>query len=164
MICIVIFALVARWILYCRALPRAPDDDSDGPPIHGHTGLEIAWTAIPAVLVTAIAIVSAVVLAQNGDAGDELLPIDVTAQQFAWHFKYPDQDNLTLERCSCCRSTAAVKLSSARERRHPLVLGPEVRPEAGRRAGDHDDPGDHADEDRARTRSSARSSAGSGTR
>jgi cytochrome c oxidase subunit II len=94
-ICIVIFALVAGWMLYMIVRFRAaPDDDSDGPPIHGHTGLEIAWTAIPAVLVTAIAIVSAVVLARNGDAGDDFLPIDVTAQQFAWHFTYPDQDNL----------------------------------------------------------------------
>ena len=47
----------------------APEDDSDGPPIHGHTGLEIAWTALPVVLVTAIAIVSAVVLAQNSTRG-----------------------------------------------------------------------------------------------
>ena len=35
------------------------------PQIHGHTGLEIAWTAIPAILVTAISIVSAVVLAHQ---------------------------------------------------------------------------------------------------
>ena len=26
----------------------APDDDSDGPPVHGHTMLEVVWTAIPA--------------------------------------------------------------------------------------------------------------------
>ena len=43
-----------------------PDDDSDGPPIHGHTGIEIAWTAIPTILVTVIAILSAVALAENG--------------------------------------------------------------------------------------------------
>ena len=48
-----------------------PDDDSDGPPIHGHTGLEIVWTLIPTVLVTAIAIVSAIVLVPNDAAGQE---------------------------------------------------------------------------------------------
>src|SRR6266496_5759119 len=69
---------------------RAPDDDSDGPPIHGHTGLEIVWTLIPAILVTAISVVSAIVLAKNGDAGANPLRVDVTAQQFAWSFKYPD--------------------------------------------------------------------------
>jgi cytochrome c oxidase subunit II len=94
-ICIAIFALVAGCLLYMVVRFRAaPDDDSDGPPIHGHTGLEIAWTAIPAVLVTAIAIVSAVVLARNGNAGDDFLRVDVTARQFAWSFTYPDQDDL----------------------------------------------------------------------
>ena len=69
-ICIVIFAVVGAVILYSVLAFRAqPEDDTDGPPIHGHTGLEIVWTVIPAVLVIAIGIVSAVVLAQNGDAG-----------------------------------------------------------------------------------------------
>jgi cytochrome c oxidase subunit 2 len=94
-ICIAIFALVAGVILYSVVRFRAaPDDDSDGPPIHGHTGLEIVWTAVPALLVTAIAIVSAIVLTENGDAGTDPLPIDVTARQFAWSFAYPDQGNL----------------------------------------------------------------------
>ena len=64
------------------------DDDTDGPPIHGHTGLEIAWTAVPALLVTAIAIASAVVLTQNSNAGSNPLRVTVTAQQFAWQFEY----------------------------------------------------------------------------
>ena len=47
-ICIVIFAIVAAALLYAVLRFRAaPDDDSDGPPIHGHTGLEIVWTLIP---------------------------------------------------------------------------------------------------------------------
>jgi cytochrome c oxidase subunit 2 len=73
----------------------APDDDSDGPPIHGHTGLEITWTAIPTALVVAIAVVSAIVLAKNGNAGRNPLRVDVTAQQFAWSFGYPGHQNLT---------------------------------------------------------------------
>ena len=89
-ICIGIFAIVAAVIVYCVLKFRAPpDDDSDGPPVHGHTGLEIAWTAVPAVLVTAISVVSAVVLAKNDDAGSNPLRIGVTAQQFAWLFEYP---------------------------------------------------------------------------
>jgi cytochrome c oxidase subunit II len=104
-ICIAIFALVAAVILYSVVKFRAaPDDDSDGPPIHGHTGLEIVWTAIPAALVTAISIVSAVVLAKNEDlphasaaSPNPLRPlvVDVMAQQFFWTFKYPGFGNLT---------------------------------------------------------------------
>ncbi len=92
-ICIAIFALVSAVILYSVVAFRVrPDDDTDGPPIHGHTGLEIVWTAIPAVLVTAISIVSAVVLARNDDAGANPLKVAVSAQQFAWSFKYPGAD------------------------------------------------------------------------
>jgi cytochrome c oxidase subunit 2 len=105
-ICIAIFALVAAVIVYAVLKFRVgPDDDSDGPPVHGHTGLEIAWTAVPAVLVTSISILSAVILTENervphaaaGVARDPLKPlvVDVTAQQFAWLFKYPGYHNAT---------------------------------------------------------------------
>ncbi len=102
-ICIAIFALVAAVIIYSIFKFRAaPGDDSDGPPIHGNTRLEIVWTAVPAALVTAISIVSAIVLAKNehiphaAAATDPLKPlhVDVVAQQFAWTFKYPDFGNV----------------------------------------------------------------------
>jgi cytochrome c oxidase subunit 2 len=95
-ICIGIFALVAAVIVYSVFNFRVrPDDDSDGPPIHGHTGLEVVWTAIPAMLVTAISIVSGVVLTQNDRIPRDHLTVDVSAQQFAWSFKYPAYKNLT---------------------------------------------------------------------
>ena len=90
-ICIGIFGVVAGVIVYSVLHFRAqPDDDSDGPPIHGHTGIEIVWTIVPAVLVIAIGVVSAVVLSQNGRAGTNPLHVNVFAQQFAWRFEYPD--------------------------------------------------------------------------
>jgi cytochrome c oxidase subunit II len=93
-ICIFIFAIVAAVIAYAVLRFRVkPDDDTDGPPIHGHTGLEIAWTAIPAVLVTAIAIVSAIVLAKDDAAGSNPLRVEVFAQQFAWTYVYPQYGN-----------------------------------------------------------------------
>jgi cytochrome c oxidase subunit 2 len=104
-ICIAIFALVAAVIIYSIFKFRArPGEDADGPPIHGNTGLEIAWTAVPAALVTAISIVSAVVLAKNehiphasAASSDRLTPlvVKVTAQQFAWSFQYPAFGKLT---------------------------------------------------------------------
>jgi cytochrome c oxidase subunit II len=95
-ICIGVFAVVAAAIIYSVLKFRVqPEDDSDGPPIHGHTGIEIVWTAIPAILVTAISVVSAVVLAKNDDAGPNPLRIAVTAQQFAWKFEYPGADKVT---------------------------------------------------------------------
>jgi cytochrome c oxidase subunit 2 len=117
-ICISIFALVAAVIVYALLKFRVrPGDDTDGPPIHGHTGLEIVWTAVPAALVTSISIVSAVVLAKNEQLpnasassnraaahssvgpckprSDPLKPlvVCVIAQQFSWMFKYPAYNN-----------------------------------------------------------------------
>ena len=95
-ICIGVFAVVAAAIMYSILKFRVqPEDDTDGPPIHGHTGLEIVWTAIPAVLVTAISIVSAIVLAKNDDAGPNPIRIAVTGQQFAWKFEYPGDAKVT---------------------------------------------------------------------
>jgi cytochrome c oxidase subunit 2 len=95
-ICIMIFALVVAVLLYSIVTFRAkPDDDSDGPPIHGHTGLEIVWTLIPTILVTAIGIVSAIVLGRNDAQGKDVFRVNVVAQQFAWSFSYPEAHNLT---------------------------------------------------------------------
>ena len=113
-ICVFIFAIVASVLVYAVFKFRAkPDDDSDGPPIHGHTGLEIVWTAVPTVLVTAIAIVSAIVLAKDDAAGANPLRVDVTAQQFFWSYSYPGFDNkqsavlrLPLHRSIVLRMTA----------------------------------------------------------
>jgi cytochrome c oxidase subunit II len=91
-ICIVIFAVVVAVIGYSFMKFRVrPDDDTDGLPIHGHTGLEIAWTAVPFVLVIVLGITSAVVLTQNDKArGSTPNEITVTAQQFAWTFEHPN--------------------------------------------------------------------------
>jgi cytochrome c oxidase subunit 2 len=95
-ICIAVFALVAAVIAYSLLKFRVrPDDDSDGPPIHGHTGIEIVWTAVPAILVAVISIVSAVVLVQNDAAGKNHMNVNVTARQFSWTFSYPEDGGLT---------------------------------------------------------------------
>ena len=102
-ICVTIFALVAAVTVYSVWKFRAaPDDDSDGPPVHGHTGLEIAWTAVPAILVTAIGVVSSVALAQNDNLADDHVTVEVAAQQFAWSFAYvPPGGNAADNRLYC---------------------------------------------------------------
>ena len=95
-ICIALFAIVAAVMIYSIIkFKAAPDDLEDGPSIHGHTGLEIVWTAIPFVLVTAIAIVCGVVLSKNAAAGAKPLVVNVQAQQYSWSFSYPEANNAT---------------------------------------------------------------------
>jgi hypothetical protein len=89
---IVIFSLVAAVVVYSVWKWRVPaDDDSDGPPIYGNTGLEIVWTAIPALIVIVLGIVSAFVLSENGQAGPNPLQVTVIGQQFTWKSEYPEQ-------------------------------------------------------------------------
>jgi cytochrome c oxidase subunit 2 len=87
-----VFALVVS-ILAVSVLRfrRRFGDESDGKPIHGNTGLEVVWTAIPAVLMTVAAIASGVVLADIEETKPNTKTIIVTAEQFAWSFKYSDQ-------------------------------------------------------------------------
>jgi cytochrome c oxidase subunit 2 len=117
-ICIFIFAIVAALSIFAVLKFRAaPDDDSDGPPIHGHTGLEITWTAVPALLVTAIAIVSAIVLAKDDAEGANPLRVEVFLE-----LQVPE-----LRQQEVVRAQAAGRplhrVAHERAGRHPLLLG-----------------------------------------
>jgi cytochrome c oxidase subunit II len=91
-ICIGIFSVVASLSVYSLIKFRAkPDDDSDGPPIHGHTGIEITWTVIPLILVLAMIVVSSVALAQNDREPANAMRVEVLGQQFAWLVAYPPE-------------------------------------------------------------------------
>jgi len=90
-VCVVIFAVVAGVSVYAVWKFRVPPGDTDdGSPIHGHTGLEIAWTLIPLALVTAIAVYSGVELARAEEVPADHRVIEVSGQQFAWSFTYPE--------------------------------------------------------------------------
>lgn len=94
-ISIFVFAVVTAVMIYSIVHFRVrPGDDTDGPPIHGNTRLEIAWTLIPTVLVIVIGVASAIVLSQNSNAGSNPLIVKVTAEQFAWQFAYPHNGNV----------------------------------------------------------------------
>lgn len=127
-ICIAIFAVVAAVIGYSFLKFRVrPDDDSDGPPIHGHTGLEIAWTAVPFVLVVALGVVSAVVLTQNDKArGGNANEVAVTAKQFLWTFEHPNGVTSGTLRIPVGRSTVL-------EMRSPDVIHSFYVPEFGQK-------------------------------
>jgi cytochrome c oxidase subunit II len=87
-----IFVLVVAMILYCvwQFRMRPGEEEKDGPPIHGHTGLEVLWTAVPAALVVGLVSYSFVVLHNNETRpkGPEIV-VQVYARQFQWSFKYP---------------------------------------------------------------------------
>jgi cytochrome c oxidase subunit II len=87
-----VFSIVMVMLVYAVWRWRArPGDESDGAPIHGNTKLEIAWTAIPTVIVLFGAIYSWITL-DNIEAHDpNRMVVDVYGQQYEWHFNYPEQ-------------------------------------------------------------------------
>lgn len=87
----VIFAGVTTVLVYSIFAFRAkPGDESDGPPYHGNTKLEIAWTILPVILLAVMGVWAYIVLAQNEETEDDQVVVEVTAAQFAWNFRYPD--------------------------------------------------------------------------
>jgi cytochrome c oxidase subunit II len=85
-----IMAIVVTFITYCvlKFRARPGDEERDGPPIHGHTTLEIVWTIIPTIIVVGFAIAGGVVLVRNETKAADYLNVQVQARQFAWTFKY----------------------------------------------------------------------------
>jgi len=101
---------VMAWVVLMHRAEKY--DESDAEPIEGNTRLEVIWTAIPFVLVMAIAVYAIRVNAslgvlgpmehihlsdpveqQGGYPGDRLPAeqVEVIARQWSWEFRYPDQ-------------------------------------------------------------------------
>ena len=90
-----IFVLVMAVAIYSVIKFRArPGDLGDGAPIHGNTRLEIIWVTIPFLLVTGLAVYGWIVLDDLEAKEPNTLVVDVRAQQFAWRFTYPSENNL----------------------------------------------------------------------
>jgi cytochrome c oxidase subunit 2 len=86
----VIFTIVCSFVVYSAwAFRAAPGDESDGPPTHGNTKLEIVWTAIPVVIVAIIAGWSVIVVNRNENTQKVQEVVHVKAWQYAWEFDYP---------------------------------------------------------------------------
>ena len=100
---------VMDWVMLMHRAEKY--DESDAEPIEGNTRLEVIWTAIPFVLVMAIAIYAIRVNTtlgvlgpmehihvrdpleqQGGFPGDRLPPesVEVIARQWSWEFRYPN--------------------------------------------------------------------------
>lgn len=86
-----IFVLVMTVAIYSVWKFRArPGDLGDGAPIHGNARLEVIWIAIPFVIVSVLAGYAWIVLRDIEEAAADTMRVNVTGQQFAWHFEYPD--------------------------------------------------------------------------
>ena len=93
-----IFILVegALILFIIRFRNRGRSKTAEGPEIHGATRLELIWTAIPVVILAAIAAFVLVKLpginsgAESAKAAGPPLVVKVQGRQFYWNFVYPN--------------------------------------------------------------------------
>src|SRR5262245_2670712 len=94
-VCAVVFVLVESALIYFIIRFRSRSDtpeDAEGPQIHGNTRLEIIWTAIPAIVLAALAIFTFTQIPSvqaRGVENEQRLTIRVEAHQFYWEYRYP---------------------------------------------------------------------------
>lgn len=89
----ILFAFIMVMMLYSVVVfRRRPGDDEDGPHIHGNTGLEIAWTFIPTIIVIGFGVYGLVVFNDVTAAQTDEMVVSVVGQQWSWSFEYPAQD------------------------------------------------------------------------
>jgi cytochrome c oxidase subunit II len=72
-----------------RGRPRT----DEGPQIHGSTRLEVAWTAVPVVILLIVTVftfykLSGVTL--DAEAGEDVTKVRVEGRQFYWQYRYPN--------------------------------------------------------------------------
>jgi cytochrome c oxidase subunit 2 len=84
---VLLFVVVG--LVYSAVRFRANGDDEDGPPIHGHRGFQAAWLGISFVLVLGLFSYGAVGLVDIRGAQSADFEVQVSAEQWAWHFTYP---------------------------------------------------------------------------
>src|SRR5947209_15862731 len=86
-----IFVLVETIVLYSvwKFRWRPGDERVDGPPIHGHTRLEVVWTILPAALLISLCSYAYTVLRSNEASKKGEMTVNVTERQFAFEYSYP---------------------------------------------------------------------------
>ncbi len=87
-----LFSLIMVLMLYSVfVFRRQPDDDTDGPHVHGNTALEIGWTIVPTVVVIGFGVWGAITLNQIISPKTGEMTVHVTGKQWVWSFGYPEQ-------------------------------------------------------------------------
>ena len=95
-IAVAVFILVEGLLIWIVLRYRRRPTDTELPnQTHGHGGLEIVWTLIPAIVVTALFAFTVDTLGKvetaNTPGDDPALTIDVTGFQWQWTFEYKAQ-------------------------------------------------------------------------
>ncbi|MGQ0561391.1 MAG: cytochrome c oxidase subunit II [Gemmatimonadota bacterium] len=91
-IMVLVEVLLLVFVFRFRDRPGAPQPKQ----IHGHTGLEITWTLIPAVIVLFIVVPTVKgIFTTQARADEGALVVEVIGHQWWWEFRYPQLGVIT---------------------------------------------------------------------
>jgi len=90
-ICVVIGVVVFGAMFWSMVFHRK-SKGAEAADFHESTKVEILWTAIPIVILIAMAVPATKTLIEMENNDDSDVTIQVTASQWKWHYKYFDQD------------------------------------------------------------------------
>lgn len=85
-----VLMLVIVAMVYSAWRFRAADDTVDGPPVHGHGGVQSVWLGLSLLLVIALFAYGAIGLIDIRGSKTADFEVNVKAEQWAWHYDYPE--------------------------------------------------------------------------
>ncbi|HEY0971630.1 MAG TPA: cytochrome c oxidase subunit II, partial [Gemmatimonadales bacterium] len=87
----IVFVLVEVMLVWTIIKFRRRDGKAEPKQIHGHTLLEILWTAIPALILVFIAVPTVrTIFRTQAPAAPGSLQVEVIGHQWWWEFRYPE--------------------------------------------------------------------------
>jgi cytochrome c oxidase subunit 2 len=89
---VIVEAVLVAFIIRFRRR-RTTAAGAEGPQIHGNTRLELAWTAVPAIMLVGLAaftLVKAADVQADPPSSENALAVKVEAHQFYWQYEYPN--------------------------------------------------------------------------
>jgi cytochrome c oxidase subunit II len=84
-----VLMLVVVGLVYTALRFRATDEIADGPPIHSHAGFQATWLGISLIMVLGLFAYGAVGLIDIRGVQTAAFEVNVSAEQWAWHYEYP---------------------------------------------------------------------------
>ncbi|MGH7458298.1 MAG: cytochrome c oxidase subunit II [Longimicrobiaceae bacterium] len=83
---VAVFAVIGYITVRYRYRPGQKEPEQ----VHGHTRLELAWTLIPALILTVVAVPTVqVIFETQAEAPEGALEVQVIGHQWWWQFRYP---------------------------------------------------------------------------
>lgn len=96
-IALFVFIFVQGLILFTVFRFRRKGDADDEVPaqVHGNTRLEIVWTVIPALILSAIAVPTVQQVFELTATPDDAMVVEVIGHRWWWEYRYPDSGIIT---------------------------------------------------------------------